>query len=256
MICGYGCKRVTVHLVAASRSCRRSGIRVQRARSWIRNSPSTHNSTASTFMRNPPQYGGRGTSTCDMLRLLGAGPVVRNTEAVRRCGHGRAENGPRLDGLALPARPGAEAALPGAGAEIGVVLGIGERLHAPLGTHLAVAVIPMKNHRGSRIDVQLTSFARLVIRVEDNEARVRGDFLAKHHARRGLTAVVHRGEYHGIGIRLRGVDPSLCQPLCRDLERIVRQGFGQCFGPMRLFARVHVRMVTVPGALAVALSGQ
>jgi hypothetical protein len=34
--------------------------------------------------------------------------------------------------------------------------------------------------------------------------------------------------------------------LCRDLERIVRQGIGQCFGPMRPFARVHVRMVTVP----------
>ena len=162
----------------------------------------------------------------NMLRLRGAGPVVRNTEAVRRCGHGRAENGPRLDGLALPARPGAEAALPGAGAEIGVVLGIGERLHVPFGAHLPVAMIPMKNHRGSRIDLQLTSFARLVIRIEDNEALVRRDFLAKHHARRGLTAAIHRGEYHGIGIGLSGVDASLCQPLRRDLERIVRQGIG------------------------------
>ena len=162
----------------------------------------------------------------DVLRLLGAGPVVRNTEAMRRCGHGRAENGPRLDGLALLARPGADAALPGTGAEIGVVLGIGERLHASLGTHLPVVVIPMKNHRGARIDLQLTSFARLIIRVEDDEALVRGDFLAQHHPRRGLAAAVHRGEYHGVGIGLSGVDASLCQPLCRDLERTSGRGSG------------------------------
>ena len=30
-------------------------VRVQRARSWMRNSPSTHSSTASGYRRNPPQ---------------------------------------------------------------------------------------------------------------------------------------------------------------------------------------------------------
>ena len=111
----------------------------------------------------------------------------------------------------------------------------------------------MKNHRGSRIDLELTAFARLIVRVEENEARCGVDFLAQHHARRGVAAAVDRGEDHGIGIGLRGIDPRLRQPLCRELQRIGRQGIGQCFGPMRLLCSRSLRMVAVPLALAVAL---
>src|ERR1700727_849684 len=56
-----GCKRVAVQAAAATALPDSGSGRVQRARSWMRYSPSTQSSTASKYRRKPPQLGGRGT---------------------------------------------------------------------------------------------------------------------------------------------------------------------------------------------------
>src|SRR5580704_3707974 len=72
------------------------------------------------------------------LRLARAWSSVVDSETLRRLGHVLAESGSRCDRLALPARPGPDPALPGAGPKIGVVLAIRQRLDPALGPHLPV----------------------------------------------------------------------------------------------------------------------
>src|SRR4051794_22337066 len=63
-----GCKRVDAHGPASNDPSEVFfKVRVHRARSWIRASPSTHSSTLSAQIRNPPQLGGRGTTTSGVL---------------------------------------------------------------------------------------------------------------------------------------------------------------------------------------------
>ena len=142
-----GCKRVTDQGEpgAPGRSAKE---RVQRARSWMRNSPSTHSSTASAHRRYPPQWGGRGTSTATCVGFSSARTLVGNPEAACRRRDASHERLARCHRLALLAGPGAEAALPGAGC------GNKRRSRHPrgfdraFGAHLAMAMIPVKNHRG------------------------------------------------------------------------------------------------------------
>src|SRR5271168_384950 len=72
---------------------------------------------------------------CDFSGLLRAGAAVRDAEAARGRGDAFAHFGARCDGLALPARPGTDAALPRARAKIGVVARLVQRLDVPLGAH-------------------------------------------------------------------------------------------------------------------------
>jgi hypothetical protein len=162
----------------------------------------------------------------DMVGFGSAGPGVGDAESSRRAGHRVGENLPRLDGPALFAGPGAEAALPCSGAKIGVVLGVRQQFDRAFGAHLTVAMIPVKNHCGPAIGNEFAALARLIVGVENDVSRLSVDLLAKDDPRRRVAALVHRRKNHGIGIGLGGVESGLRQPLGRDDEGIPRQGVG------------------------------
>src|ERR1700677_4803149 len=93
----------------------------------------------------------------DGLGLRGAGAAVGDAEAPRRGGDTLFHGDARLDRRALAAGPCPEAALPGAGIEIGVVVGVGQALDAPFRTHLPVLALPVKNHGGARIGLEIAT---------------------------------------------------------------------------------------------------
>src|SRR5271165_7551096 len=74
----------------------------------------------------------------EIVGLGGTRTGIGNPEAPCRRSDCRVERLPRPDGPALLAGPGAEAALPGTAAKVGVVLGIRERLDPSLDAHLTV----------------------------------------------------------------------------------------------------------------------
>src|ERR1700722_13094402 len=82
--------------------------------------------------REAPPVGRTRHLDCDFGGLRRAGAAVRNAEAARGRGDAFAHVGARCDGLALPARPGTDAALPRASAKIGVAARLVQRLDVPL----------------------------------------------------------------------------------------------------------------------------
>src|ERR1019366_8044968 len=107
--------------------------------------------------------GGPGHLGTDVLGLLRSRPAIWNPEAARGRGDRRGAHRSRLHRLALLTGPGSDAALPRPGAKVRIVLGIRELCDPAFGAHLPVAVIPMKNQRGSRIHLELTALARLIV---------------------------------------------------------------------------------------------
>src|SRR6202012_2727811 len=101
-----------------------------------------------------------------LLRFFGTWTVIRNAEAVRLTGNGVDQHFAGLYGFALLARPSAELALPGARAEIAVVLRVAQRLHLSFRPDLTMQVIPMKYHCGARVRQQLASLARAIVGIE------------------------------------------------------------------------------------------
>jgi len=158
----------------------------------------------------------------DLGRFGRPGPAVGNAKAARRGRHGRDEVLACRYRCALPAGPGAQPALPGPGAKIRVVVGIRERHDLSLGTHLPMAVVPVKHDRRPRIFPQFQALARFVIGIEQDKAGFGGDFFTEDDTRRRLAAAIRRGQDHGVGIRLRGIYPGLCEPLRCQVQGIRR----------------------------------
>src|SRR5205823_10739761 len=82
-----------------------------------------------------------------------------HAEALRRAAHGLEERRAGGDRLALLARPGAHATLPGAGSEVGIAVGGGRRHDLALDARLAVQRVPVHDSRGERYFLTLTTFA-------------------------------------------------------------------------------------------------
>src|ERR1700728_3096239 len=97
-----------------------------------------------------------------------AGALVGNPKAACCGSHVTPARLARLRRLALLAVPGAYAALPGSGAKIRVAFGVRQWFHQPLDAHLAVAMIPVKYHRGPVIGLDLPTLARSIVGVEDD----------------------------------------------------------------------------------------
>src|SRR3984885_761227 len=180
-----------------------------------------------------------------ILGFSRAGALIGNTEAARRGSHATSERLTRFHGLALFAGPGAYAALPGSGAKIRVAFGVRQRFHQPLNAHLAVAMIPVKYHRGPVIGLDLPTLARSIVGVEDDTAELGVDVLAEHDSRRWVAVGVHGRQYHGVRIRLGGVLSGLRQPLSHDDKGVRRQGVRQRFRPMSFYIAAHLSMVSV-----------
>src|ERR1700722_120066 len=99
----------------------------------------------------------------DPVGFGGAGAVIGNAETARRGGDAAFERLTRFHGLALLAGPRTEAALPGPGAKVRVVLRIRERFHGPLHAHLPVAVIPVKYQCGAAGGRELPALPRSIV---------------------------------------------------------------------------------------------
>jgi len=182
----------------------------------------------------------------DTLGFSRAWTFVGNPESPSHGSYAALERLTGFHGLALVARPGAEPALPWPGTEISVVLSIREGFHHAFGAYLAVAVIPVKNHRGPAVGLEFPTFARPIVGVENDVAQRRVDLFAEYDSRRWVAAFVHGRQHHGVGIGLGGICPRLRQPLCHGGEGIPRQGVRQSFRPMCLYAAAHTRMVAAP----------
>ena len=133
------------------------------------------------------------------------------------------EGAARLYRLALVTGPGAEPALPRSGAEISVVVDVGQPFHPALRANLAVAVIPVEYNGRAGIVLKFTALAGAVIREKSNLAERGVDFLAQYHPGGWSGVRVDGREHHRIRIRLRGVAHGLREPVGGDLQRVVGQ---------------------------------
>ena len=162
----------------------------------------------------------------DIVGFSRAGAFVGNPKPACHVGDAVLERLPRFHGLALFAGPSAEPALPCTGTKIDVVLGIREGFDLALGSYLAVAVIPVKYHRGPAVGLEFPTLARPIVGVENDQAGPRVDLFAEYDSRRWVAAAVHGRQHHGVGIGLGGICLSLRQPLRYDGEGVSRQWVG------------------------------
>jgi hypothetical protein len=173
-----------------------------------------------------------GRSGNDGWRLQALAVFIRARRAeTARGGFERfGERSPRCDGLALCARPRAEAARPGPRFEIGVALRSRRASDKPLDAHLPVQVIPVHHGRGARIRFELPAFARAVIRVENDVTRLGHDRLAEDDARRRRRVGRDGREHHRIGIGLGTQADGVVEPANDDAERVGRKVRREQFG--------------------------
>jgi len=156
----------------------------------------------------------------DIFRFGGTRAGVGYSKSPCLLGDRGCQRRARRNGLALMTCPCAHAALPRSGFEIGVVIRCRSGGNLAFDAYLSMAMVPVKNHGGTRIGFQLAALARFEIGVEQDITRLAGDFLAQDHARRRLTLIAHGRQDHGIGIGLRRIGPGLLQPFGGREQRI------------------------------------
>ena len=117
--------------------------------------------------RQPPQNGGRGTST----------PAKRGSASSTS----RSSSPRSASTVALRRRPGAELAAAGPGPEVGVALGVVDALDRAAQTDLAVQVEPGEHRRGVRVGGELAALDAVEVGVEDEASARR----RRGRARRG-----------------------------------------------------------------------
>src|ERR1700692_133715 len=120
----------------------------------------------------------------DAVGFAASRAVVGNPKPACRCSNAALECLTRFDRLALLAGPGAEAALPGPGAKVRVVLGIRQEFDGTLRAHLPVAVIPVKYRRGPAGGLKFQALARSIVGIEKQAAELGVDLFAEHDTRR------------------------------------------------------------------------
>src|SRR5436190_12774527 len=151
-----------------------------------------------------------------------AAPVVRQRRvgvgvARRQLGDPTLERLATLDQLAL--RRGERADLTGAGPAADIALGLLPRggSHRSLDPHLAAERLPMEEHRGARVGLELARLAAHVVGEED-EALLVGA-LEQHHPRGGRAVRRRRRDRHRLG-QLHPGGAGLLEPGLEHAERI------------------------------------
>ena len=199
--------------------------RVHRARSWMRNSPSTQSSSAidvqaiSAPVRRTRHLGGH------WLGFRGAGAAVGIAEAARRGGDALLHGDARLDRLALAAGP-----RPGGFARGGIRNR--RRCRRRTGARPALPRAPGGAGGPSERPWRRADWPRDRAPCGiDNWYRTRcspsrGRCPCRAPPRGRLAVLIHRGEYHGVGIGLRRVDLGFRQPLCHDRSGFAGNGSG------------------------------
>ncbi len=199
-------------------------VRVHRARSCTRASPSTHSSTAirpqviATPVRRPRN---RDVGLALGSRLPRHGAPNRFVAAVTASSSSSREP----TGSTLRAGPGAHPASARAGRRSKRHC----RLRGACSTGPSIrtcrCIASQWITAAARgLSVELPPLARQIIGVEDEVPRHRHHLFAQHHPRRRPARRVAGGQHHGIGVRLMPVLPSLCHPAVEDDQGLGRQG--------------------------------
>ena len=140
----------------------------------------------------------------DIERLDAIADPVRRTRDLAQAefrgvdGDGLFKGEAVFHGLALLARPGADAAVAGAAGEIGVGLRQCHFLHLAAQAHLSPQALPMEIGGGLEAGVEFASLGALPVGVEDEATLI--EIFHQHHAQIGHALRIDGRDRHGGGI--------------------------------------------------------